>query len=186
MKKEWLKNSVRIQMIFIMLICIIFISGCTSKANNNADNFGLQSKVIENNNSYNIEDFSKIKEFAISLEKALFDYHVNIESISFEYSQYIEGIEKTIDIKINSEDSITVKFNDDEEFELINLKSDCEEEPDTEFDSASLALIHFEFFDFSSDEQFKILELYDDEIKLENYKVEDDRILNMFIISKLK
>lgn len=175
-----------LKIIFIVIICVIFISGCTSDANNNTDNFGLQSKVIENNNSYNIEDFPKIKEFAISLEKALFDYHVNIESISFEYSQYIEGIARTIDIKINSEDSITVKFNDDEDFELINLKSDCEEEPDAEFDSASSALINFEYFNFSEEEKYEIINLYDDEIKLENYKVEDDRILNMFIISKLK
>lgn len=142
----------RIVKMLIVLLLTMPLTAC----NNSDKGINFQTKIIENHNSYNYKDYNNLTKIAHDFELALLDMHVNIESISFEYETYINGEFKTVTYKINSNISVTLKFNNSQNLMLANLK--CVEQDDEDYNDIKRALLNWDYWNLSTEE---ILDCYD-------------------------
>lgn len=157
------------KILFILLI-ISLLTGCGNNSiTKNEKSF--QSKIIENNNSYDYSHYKKIQSTAIDFELALLDEHINIENISFENSQYYDGTFKTAIFIISAKINISLKFNDNQELILVNLYC-YKNENDNNYNNVKRAVINWKYWDFNNEEIDKINKLYENTINIKNFEID--------------
>lgn len=152
--------------ILVILIVVIALAGCSNSNKEKSDN-QFQTKIIENNYSYDYTQYKKIQETALSCEKALLDKHILIQSISFESSMYADDIYKTVIYTINSDSHITLKFDNNQNLmltSLINLNNGCSD--------CKYALIDWGYWNFSSEDRSYITESSEEIITVNNFEID--------------
>lgn len=160
------------KLIIILIITIIFITGCVNETENKQ---AFQSKIIENNSSYNIENYNKIKKTGIDFELALLDEHINIQSISFEIGQYADNNYNTIVYTINSDINITLKFDKNENLMLVNIYC-FESYNNDEYDNIEFATLRWNYFNFDTSQVTEIYSLENDTIYIKNFEIDNSSL----------
>lgn len=161
------------KLLIILFATIIFMTGCGNSVEEYNKTF--QSKIIENNSSYNIEKHEKIKNTGIDFELALLDKHINIESISFEIGQYADSNYNTIIYTINSDISITLKFDDDENLMLINIYC-YDRYTNDDYSDVEFAVLHWNYLNFDTSQVSEIYSLENEIININNFEIDSSSI----------
>lgn len=151
----------------------VISTGC-GNTNKNTKEITFQSKVIENHNTYDYEKYSGIAETSQEFELALLDDHIDIQSISFELAQYIDDDYKTAIFTIDNDVDITLKFNDEQELELVHIFNLNDENEN--YEDVKYALIKWNYWNFSFDEKEKLYSLEDDIIEINDLKIEESSL----------
>ena len=167
--------------VLLILLIVSLLTGCGSKSITKNEN-SFQSKIIDNNNSYNYSNYKKIQNTAIDFELALLDEHINIENISFENSQYYNGTFKTTNFTINTDINITLKFNDNQELMLVNLYCYDNENNDN-YDNVKRAVINWKYWNFNTEEIDNINKLHESTTTFKNFEI-DSSSIGLTIIDK--
>lgn len=161
------------KLLIVLFAIIIFITGCGNSVEN--DNKAFQSKIIENNSSYNVENYEKIKNTGIDFELALLDRHINIHSISFETSQYADGNYNSIVYTINSNINITLKFDNNENLMLINIYC-YDSYNNDDYSDVEFAVLHWNYLNFDTSQVSEIYSLENDIININNFEIDSSSI----------
>lgn len=162
----------KIYILFLILIISIF-TGC-NQDNQTKKEQEFQSEIITNHNTYQIDNYKKIKNIGIDFELALLDQHIDIKSISFETGQYANGEYKTIVYIINSDLDITLKFDKEGNLMLINII--CTDKENSDYDNIKNAILNWEYFDFDFTEKNKAYTLDNDILKIDNFEIDSSSI----------
>jgi len=139
---------------------------------------------LETNFDFNINDYPKIKkiyeDFAIHLKNNTVYYSY----VELKNSLYADGTYKTVTIYINKKEKITFKFDNNENLMLVNLNGNISNFNSIDYENSRQALISFDYFNFSHDEQLKISNLFvnDGNMIINNYEISQTSGINLFLI----
>lgn len=158
---------ISLSILFTLIFVGIILSEIIKPNRNNSlvnDNIAFQSKIVTTEKSYNIDKHPNIKKMAYNLEKNLLDRNINIVSISFVVGNYVDGEHNTVVYDFGQSIKSTMKFNEDNDMNGINiLNYELNDKNETYYNSIIYAILHYEYFNLTSDQIEKCFKLNNDE-----------------------
>lgn len=175
----------------IILILLLIVTGCSDKKYsadyNNSVNDSLDTQENNEKKLYDIEQFPEIKNISDDFINLLNKNTVTYKNITYEIGNYTDSEYKTVNIILNEDEDITMKFSDDGKLLLLKLYGGISETPSIDYENSKLSMLQFNYYKFSDSDIINALSsvLKNEDYRIGNYKISGTQYpsWNMFFIA---